>query len=229
MMEVLERLSTNDGMLSVVKMGNMLALRNGDVGYSCIYTDASVYQPIYMPIQRLLLSFTQSNHIEDALVLGGGCCTIPRYIIKKFNNTVVIDTVEYCEEIIFLTQKYFLINLPTNNLNIIKDDAFSFIEKTNKKYDFIYVDLFVGSVIPKQAHTHSFLKCLSEHTKRNCLVAFNIYKSSIDECRNLTLLGSTYFKLFAIMTDEEDENSRYVIFLNGNLNALSHLNIIESK
>lgn len=228
-MDILESIITDDGMLSVVRRGNMLALRNGDVGYSCIYTDNSVYQPIYMPIQKLLLSFTQSSQLKDALVLGGGCCTIPRYIIKQFNNSVVVDTVESCETIVSLTHKYFLTNLPTDNLNIITYDAFSFIEKSDKKYDFIYIDLFVGSVIPKQVHTHSFLKDLSEHTKHNCLVAFNVYKSSIDKCRSLTQLGSIFFKHYVIITDEEDEDSRYVIFFNDSIDTLSQVNFIKPK
>lgn len=229
MTEVLESISTVDGMLSVVRKDNMLALRLGDVGYSCIYTDNSMYQPIYIPIQKLLFSFAQSYHLENVLVLGGGCCTIPRYIIKQFNNTIVIDTVECCEEIISLTHKYFLTNLPTDNLNIIADNAFYFIEKSDKKYDFIYIDLFVGSVMPKQVQTSLFLKNLSEHAKQNCLVAFNVYKSSIDECRGITQLGITYFKHFAIIADEEDENGRYVIFLNDSIDKLFPVNIIESK
>lgn len=229
MTDVLDRIATDDGIISVVRRDNMLAIRKGDVGYSCIYTDNSVFQPIYLPIQELLLSFAHSSHLENALILGGGCCTIPRFIIKQFNNTVFIDSVECCKEIVSLTQKYFLINLQIDNLNIIADDAFSFIKRTDKKYDFIYVDLFVGSVIPKQVHTYSFLKDLSEHTKHNYLIVCNVYKSSIDECRSLTLLGSTLFKHSVIITDEEDEDSQYVVFLNDNIETLSHFKIIESK
>lgn len=227
MMDILESIITDDGMLSVVRRGNMLALRNGDVGYSCIYTDNSVYQPIYIPIQKLLLSFAQSIHFENSLILGGGCCTIPRYIIKQFNDTVVIDSVECNEEIVSLTKKHFLINLPTNNLNIIVDDAFSFIKKSDIKYDFIFIDLFVGCEIPKQALTSSFLKDLSEHTKQNCLVAFNVYKLPIDKCRSLSQLGSKFFKQFIIIADEEDADTLYVIFLNKSIDIHSSLNTIE--
>lgn len=229
MMDVLESIISDDGMLSVVRRDNMLALRNGDVGYSCIYTDDSVYQPIYMPIQKLLFSFVQSSQLKDALVLGGGCCTIPRYIIKQFNNTVVVDTVESCEEIVSLTYKYFLTNLSIDKLNIITDDAFAFLKKSDKRYDFIYVDLFVGSDMPKQVHTHSFLKDLSEHIKHNYLIAFNVYKSSIDKCRCLTLSGSTFFKYCVIIADEEDEDSRYVIFSNDSIDLLSQVVIVEPK
>ena len=49
-MKVLEQVVTSDGVLSVVSRENMLALRNGNTGYSCIYADDEVFQPILIPL-----------------------------------------------------------------------------------------------------------------------------------------------------------------------------------
>lgn len=51
-MIIAEKIKESCGALSVVQRGNMLALRNGNVGYSCIYTDDSIYQPILIHIQN---------------------------------------------------------------------------------------------------------------------------------------------------------------------------------
>ena len=90
-MKILEEVITSDGVLSVVSRDNMLALRNGDAGYSCIYTDNEVFQPILMPVQKVVEAYSDSHVIQNAVVLGGGCCTIPRFIIKRFNNTIQIS------------------------------------------------------------------------------------------------------------------------------------------
>lgn len=106
-MIIAEKIKESCGALSVVQRGNMLALRNGNVGYSCIYTDDSIYQPILIHIQKLIEAYTSVYTIKNALVLGGGCCTIPRFLIKRYHNTICIDSVEYQSEIIALTRKYF--------------------------------------------------------------------------------------------------------------------------
>ena len=48
---------TKNGTLSVISQDYMLALRNGNVGYSCIYTDQSIYQPILKEVQEIIDAF----------------------------------------------------------------------------------------------------------------------------------------------------------------------------
>ena len=72
-MKILEEVVTNDGVLLVVSRENMLALRNGDTGYSCIYTDNEVYQPILLPVQKVAEAYSVSHTIHNAIILGGGC------------------------------------------------------------------------------------------------------------------------------------------------------------
>ena len=49
--KLIDTVYTKIGTLSVISQGNMLALRNDSVGYSCIYTDQSIYQPILKEVQ----------------------------------------------------------------------------------------------------------------------------------------------------------------------------------
>ncbi|MBO5579238.1 MAG: hypothetical protein J5952_02290 [Prevotella sp.] len=212
-MKLLEQVATNDGVLSVVSRENMLALRNGDTGYSCIYTDDEVFQPILIPVQKVLDAYAQSHTIQDALILGGGCCTIPRFMIKRFGNTIQIDSVEYLSEIVELTRKYFLNGIDTDKLNIICDDAFSFIQVTPKQYDFIFVDLFVGGIKSEESHTIGFIQNLVAHLSAQSIIVFNGYHSSLEQCQNLCRQGSLYFDKSFLLQDES--NTYYIVFVKG--------------
>lgn len=214
-MKVLEEVETHDGILSVVSRDNMLALRNGNTGYSCIYTDDSIIQPILIPVQKLIASYAKNYPIMDALVLGGGCCTIPRFLIKQFDDSILVDSVEYQSKIIDLTRKYFLNGLITDKLNIIHDDAFSFIQETSKSYDFILVDLFIKDMYSEKSHTEAFLNDLKAHTKAQSLTIFNGYHSSLAHCKELCKIGKSYFDKTFLMVDES--GTYYMVFIKGKI------------
>jgi predicted membrane-bound spermidine synthase len=83
-----------------------------------------------------------------------------------------VDAVELDERIADVSEKYFSLS---KDVNVITDDARHFIEKTNKKYDVIFFDVFRGDVPP--AHVLD-LECF-EKTKsllnRNGMVIVNFY------------------------------------------------------
>lgn len=213
-LRIIEEVEVDDGVLSVVNRGNMLALRNGNTGYSCIYTDDSIYQPILEMPQHIVEVYSEGHTIKKAAILGGGCCTFPRFLIKRFSNTIQIDSVEYEPTIILLTRKYFLKGIDTNKLHIVNDDAFSFMRNTPKRYDFVLVDIFVGNIMSERINTKEFVSDLNSHTEGNSLVIFNGYNSSSELCKTLCDLGKPYFDTFTI-NDEECHN-RYIVFVKGN-------------
>lgn len=214
-MIIAEKIKESCGALSVVQRGNMLALRNGNVGYSCIYTDDSIYQPILIHIQKLIEAYTTLYTIKKALVLGGGCCTIPRFLIKRYHNTICIDSVEYQSEIIALTRKYFLEGMDIDKLNLINDDAYTYIHNTPKLYDFILVDIFVGDMMPQQTHTDMFIKDLECHASCTSLVVFNAYKCTLNQCKELCKQGESLFNISFITADSD--GTYYIVFIKGNI------------
>jgi len=212
-MRVLEKVVTSDGVLSVVSRENMLALRNGDIGYSCIFTDNEVFQPILIPVQKVAEAYSEFHTIHNAVILGGGCCTIPRFLIKRFNNTIQIDSVEYLSAIVELTRKYFLNGIDTDKLNIINGDAFVFIHNTPKKYDLIFVDLYVGGVKSVKSDTIDFLVDLANHATEQAIIIFNGYHSSFEQVTELCKQGQASFKGSFLMQDEFE--TYYIVFCNG--------------
>lgn len=211
--------------MTVVRRGNQQALWCNDIGYSCIYTDDSVYQPILIEPQRIVDRFSNAHTIKEALVLGGGCCTFARFLIKRFSNTVNIDSIEYLPSIIELARKYFLVNLETDKLNIVEDDAYHFIHNTTKQYDFILVDIFVGNIIPNLTNTYDFVSELTQHTSNNSVIVFNGYNGTIDLCKHLCELGKASFKTFIV---KDEDGTLFIIFIKGDMdiNDFCNFNIV---
>lgn len=203
-MAVLDRIKVGSENLFVVTNGNQMALHYGDVGYSCIYTDESIYQPILLFPQQLLERASELHPLQRVLILGGGCCTFPRFVIKRFGNSVLIDSIEYSKEILYLAKKHFLQDLDTTNLHLIHSDAFEYI-KTHKgiKYDFILIDLFVGSYLHRKIFSTEFIDSLKKYSQENTIAVFNTYNSSIEERNRLCHLGRHFYDKTFTYIDED--------------------------
>lgn len=214
---IIDTVYTKDGILTVIGKGNMLALRNGSIGYSCIYTDQSIFQPIFEDVQDIIDTFHNSYDIEKALILGGGCCTIPRFIIKRFDNSVYIDSVEYMSEIIDITKKYFITDIETDKLNIINDDAFKFINEAESIYDVIFVDLFNGGKIVDDVISESFIENINKHMKSEAIAIVNTFQCTAEERDEICRLGQKYFERYFCKID--DFGTNYIIWVNGNFNV----------
>ena len=215
--KLIDTVYTKNGTLSVISQDNMLALRNGSVGYSCIYTDQSIYQPILKEVQEIIDAFHYNYNIDTALILGGGCCTIPRFMIKRFDNSVYIDSVEYMPEIIEITKKYFLKGLATDKLNIINGDAFRFINETETKYNVIFVDLFNGGRIVENVISESFIKNIHQHMANDAIAIVNTFQCSTTECNEIRKFGLKYFDHCFCKLD--DFGTNFIVFVNGDFNV----------
>lgn len=66
--KLIDTVYTKIGTLSVISQGNMLALRNGSVGYSCIYTDQSIYQPILKEVQEIIDAFHYNSNFRNTII-----------------------------------------------------------------------------------------------------------------------------------------------------------------
>lgn len=207
--EVIERTQINGETLTVVRKDNMLAVRYGDTGYSCIYTDNSVFQPVYIPVQKALDALGNVIRLNRICILGGGCCTLPRFVIRRFGSKTTIDSIEYLPQLIELARKHFLCGIEKNNLNLICEDAFKFIHDTTHSYEAIFVDLFVGSTLAEKIWDIDFIQDIGKHTSQTSAVFFNAYGWELSKCELYCKRLLKCFDNTHITTDEEGTN--YII------------------
>lgn len=127
------------------------------------------------------------KNLGQVLMIGGGAFSYPRYFVDK-NPNARIDVVEIDEKLIGVSEEYFYLK-PENNLNIITEDGRFFLNRTNNKYNAIFLDAFKSiSSVPYQLTTQeSFRRCY-ELLDENGVLIGNII-SSVEGDRNKFLLS----------------------------------------
>lgn len=210
--QIIFECSTPNGNLMVVDEGNTRSLITDNVGYSCIYNNKSTYQPINKGVQTLLELSNAVSKLKRIAILGGGCCTIPRFIIQRFDNKVEIESVEIDKQINSICKKYFLNYIPTDKLHIIECDAFEFISSSSNCYDFIYVDLYNDSNIVEFSESKLFLQTVQSHLNIHGIAVFNRKFTSMESCKSLKHTAWDIFKDVQIWQRKNDEI--YIIMSN---------------
>jgi spermidine synthase len=106
------------------------------------------------------------NNANSILILGCGAGSIPKIIYKELNLNPKIDAIEIDKKVIELGVKYFgLDQYP--NLNVVNDDAKSYVQTTNNRYDLVLVDLFKGIDVPSEFLSQHFFEQLKSILNEN--------------------------------------------------------------
>ena len=95
--------------------------------------------------------------------------------------------VEIDPVIVELGQKYFNTG-KIRNLEIMVEDAKSFVDRTQEKFDFIVIDIYKGRLLPKFVETSSFLAKIKEILKGEGVLVFNRIFLQSDSRKRLTFL-----------------------------------------
>jgi spermidine synthase len=105
-------------------------------------------------LQRILrrglqsIGFKNIKNSNSILVLGVAGGSVIKTLVNEIDFKGEITGIEIDPEIISLANKYFqLYEIP--NLTIIIEDAFKFVQKTNKTFDLIIIDIFQDNSMPE--------------------------------------------------------------------------------
>ncbi|MEK6917142.1 MAG: fused MFS/spermidine synthase [Nanoarchaeota archaeon] len=133
--------------------------------------------------------------VKDVLILGMSAGASVHELRTFFN--VSIDAVEIDPKVVELAKEYFAIK-DDNYLNIYVEDARTFIQTTDKKYDFIEIDLFHGGPeIPFYTATKEFFESIYDRTSDNGIVMMNVLGSVESDTGELVnAIGDTMTVVF---------------------------------
>lgn len=123
--------------------------------------------------------------------------------LRQTHPKVEIDGVEIDPLMVELGNKYF--DLEKAKVNIFLEDAARFVEKANKKYDLIFVDVFVGGEVPSFVFRSDFIEKLKALLKPTSKVIFNKIYNNLDEAKEIKSFFSKHFK---ITKEEHNPNRR---------------------
>ena len=116
---------------------------------SGIYLDEEMKDELLFPYMRCFsYAFTIKKDIRNVLLIGGGTFSYPRYFLDHYRRAH-LTVVEMNQDMIDLSTSYFGMDdldiEEKSNLSVICDDAFSWLEKTDQKFDWIINDAFSGN------------------------------------------------------------------------------------
>jgi len=112
-----------------------------------------------------------------ALILGLGGGSLVTLINQSYSGVKIVG-VEIDPVMIDLGKKHFGLD-KIENLEIVKGDAVEYVKKTqnsklkSKKFDVVFVDLYVGDKYPKKAEKDSFVSNLNKIASKKGIVVFN--------------------------------------------------------
>ena len=131
------------------------------------YSYGSLQQILKFGLQKIDL-----NHCSTILILGLGAGSVIETLLKDFNYKNNITALEIDPVIIEIAKEEF--NLSGNkNLEIICDDALTFMNQNNKQFDLIIIDLFIDTEVPDSFLNTSFWNDIIRSNSKNGSILFN--------------------------------------------------------
>ena len=137
---------------------------------SAVYVDGSSDLPFWYTREMARLTIEQSP--KQVLMLGGGAFTLPQHLAERLPDTQ-IDVVEIDPELGQISAEYFNYQYP-GNVQLIFSDARSYLNKADKVYDVVLVDVYGDAEIPFTLMTEQFGRALERVTAPDGLVAVNM-------------------------------------------------------
>lgn len=173
-----------------------LVLKDKKFAYSRVFLDPKNKKAAAYKYCELFAK-TCPYEIKKALILGGGGCSVS-LMLSKYYPQAVVDMVEISPKIIKIAKKYFLRDKNLDkNLIFYNEDAYKFCQKnSDMRYDFIFVDIFVGNKVPEKFFKEEFCSCLNNllHIENGILIV-NAGYAQINEAGRLV---EQYRKIFKI-------------------------------
>ena len=162
---------------------------------SAVEVDGSSDRLVFWYTQELAKVTAAAPNRERILVLGGGTFTLPRFLAHTYPDAQ-IDVVEIDPGLLPVARNYFNYDDPAN-VSLIFEDARSYINRTDRRYDVILVDVYGGTEIPFSLMTREFGVALKQRTRPDGVVAANFIGGKSGACRQaLDALAAPYQAVF---------------------------------
>ncbi len=161
-------------------------------------------------------AFALKRDVKNVLLIGGGGAVLPIEMICAYDNMDMwIDSVEIDPGVIEYSRKYFIdhavstfrkssderervwADLITERINLIEADGRIFVQESEKKYDLIIMDAYLGGRIPFHLTTIEYFRDVRKCLVDDGVLAMNIISGWRGKTSNVfTSLHRTVNELF---------------------------------
>jgi predicted membrane-bound spermidine synthase len=109
---------------------------------------------VFWYTQQLDKAIASAPHKKSILVLGGGTFTLPQHLAYKYPDSS-IDVVEIDPKLADISRQHFNYKDPAN-VQLIFDDARTYVNQATKQYDIIVVDVYGDTHVPFSMITREY-------------------------------------------------------------------------
>jgi len=172
--------------IRVKRQGNVYTLVFvRDNGEEAVETEVNVRKPhdLLAPYTRFMFSsYLFRPEQERVLIvgLGGGAMV---HFLKHYDPDLHVDALEIDPAVVRIAERYFGVR-SEGKVNVLTTDGLDYLEKTETRYDVIYMDAFLkpaadtdSTGVPLAMKTRQFYKGLQDKLTPEGLVAFNLNRS----------------------------------------------------
>ncbi|MDB5187092.1 MAG: spermine synthase [Candidatus Saccharibacteria bacterium] len=138
---------------------------------------------VFWYTQRMVEVVAQAPKHDRILVLGGGAFTLPQYLATTYPDST-IDVVEIDPKLADIARQYFYYKDP-KNVNMIFEDARTYINKSQQKYDAILVDVYSDSSVPFSLTTKEYGQQIERLLADKGIVIVNMIAGPYGPCGEL--------------------------------------------
>lgn len=137
-------------------------------------------------LQRILrkglkyIGFERIRSFKSILILGVAGGSVIETLVEEVKFKGRITGVEIDADILQIAHEYFNINR-FENLQLIRDDAFEFVLKTNEHYDLIIIDIFQDLKMPNFLFHDFFIQRINSLLNLQGFILFNTMVISDDD------------------------------------------------
>lgn len=204
---IFEQKSTISKNLEVTWINGKLVLDSLNTNYS------------YGNLQRILrkglkiIGFEKIKSMKTILVLGVAGGSVIRTLVDEINFKGQITGVEIDSAIIDIANSYFKIDdIP--NLEIVIDDASTYVLKTNKKFDLIIIDIFEDTKMPDFLFEFFFVNRICFLLKPKGQILFNtMLLNEKHEKHNLEYVKFFDLKKYSVSTFNKVDKTNELILV----------------
>ena len=148
---------------------------------SAVYKDGS--DKLVFWYTREMARIVMEERPSRILMLGGGAFTLPQYLAERLPNSQ-IDVVEIDPQLRQISEQHFRYTHPAN-VNLIFNDARTFVNQSRDTYDMILVDVYGDSSIPFSFITREYAAALVSRLTPEGNVLVNVIAGERGRCKQL--------------------------------------------
>lgn len=163
---IYKRKSTRNKTIEITWTNGQIVLDTENTNYS------------YGSLQRILryglknIGFEKIAKMDSILLLGVAGGSVIKTLIDEIKFKGKITGVEIDPEMIEIANKFFNLN-KISNLDMVIDDAFDYVLKTNAFFDLIIIDVFEDAYMPNFLFENYFSKRVGAMLQSSGFILFN--------------------------------------------------------